>query len=110
MYSQMSLSVEMYARRTFAPDGKVQLQEGAPTYLASIELYRRCVLSTMSVICVNCWRKMMARRLGLPDSRAASTSIVSVFREPAAPPKKRMSADDSRTAFWAAVLGDQPGG
>src|SRR5271169_2527404 len=100
----------MYASRTFAPDGKVQVHEGAPTYLAPIELYRRSVFSTMSVICVNCWRKMIARRLGLPHSRAASTSIVSVFREPAAPPKKRMSADDSRTASWAAVLEDQPGG
>src|ERR1039457_4018232 len=53
---------------------------------------------------------MIARRLGLPDSRTASTSIVSVFREPAAPPKKRMSAEDVSAAWWAAVLGDQPAG
>src|SRR5271166_1333468 len=59
--------------------GKGPGQEGAPTYLARIDLYRRSVFSTMSVICANCWRKMMARRLGLPHSRAASTSIVSVF-------------------------------
>src|SRR5215467_4309190 len=102
----MSLSVEMYAKRIFAPEGKVQVQEGAPTKFAPMGLYKRSVLSTMSVIWVNCWQKMMARRFGLLDSRAASTNIVSVFNEPAAPPKKRMSAVDSRAAFCAAVLGD----
>src|SRR5271167_1469097 len=106
----MSLSGEMYASRILAPEGKVHVQEGAPTNLAPIDRYRGSVFSTMSVICVNCWRKMIARRLGLPHSRAASTSIVSVFREPAAPPKKRMSAGDSSTDCWAAVLADQPGG
>src|SRR5215467_2942501 len=106
----MSLSVEMYAKRIFAPEGKVQVQEGAPTKFAPMGLYRRSVLSTMSVICVNCWRKMMARRFGLLPSRAASTSIVSVLSEPAAPPKNKMSAVDSRADCCAAVLGAQPGG
>src|SRR5215471_9085342 len=106
----MSLSDEMYAKRIFAPEGKVQVQEGAPTKFAPMGLYRRSVLSTMSVICVNCWRKMMARRFGLLPSRAASTSIVSVLREPAAPPKNKMSAVDSRADCCAAVLGAQPGG
>src|SRR5260370_24509665 len=54
-------------------------------------------------------KQKVARRLGFPDSRAASTSMVSVFREPAAPPKKRMSAEDSSAAFWAAVFATNPG-
>jgi len=35
------LSVEMYAKRIFAPEGKVQVQEGAPTKFAPMGLYRR---------------------------------------------------------------------
>src|SRR5712691_6121833 len=78
-------------------------------YSAPIGLYRRCDLSTMSECCVSFWRKTMARKLGFADSRAASTNKVSVFKEPAAPPKKRISAFDLSATCCAALFGDHPG-
>ena len=49
----------------------------------------------------------MARRLGFSCSCTASINMVSVFREPAEPPKSRMSASESSAAFCAAVAGIQ---
>src|ERR1700761_7623672 len=60
-----------------------------------------------SVISTKEERKMMARRLGLRYSCTASISMVSVLREPAEPPKSRMSACESSAACCAAVAGIQ---
>ncbi len=49
--------------------------------------------------------------IGFDESTFHSeSSMVSIFREPATPPKKRVSAEDSSAIFWAAVFVDQPGG
>ena len=46
------------------------------------------------------------RRLGFPDSRAASTSIDSVFSEPAAPPKNLESHLCEASASWSGTDAD----
>jgi hypothetical protein len=53
---------------------------------------------------------MIAFRLGLSVSRTASISRVSVFRDPAAPPKSRISAELFRALIWAVVFGSHRSG